>query len=160
MKIRVNNHTSVRARAKQAMTLVEVMIAVAGVGILLVTLYVGITQGFAVIQTARENLRATQVLQEKMETMRVYNWEQITDGGFIPRTFREPFYAVSDENNGGFDYFGTLRIVDASPLLGSVSYINDLRWVIVEVQWQSGNVTRRREMRTLVSHFGLHSYVY
>lgn len=142
------------------MTLVEVLIAVAGVGILLVTLYVGISQGFAIIQAARENLRATQVLQEKMETMRVFNWDQITDGTFVPKSFREPFYAVESEGNGGFDYFGTVRVVDAFPVLGGVSYLNDIRFVVVEVQWQSGNIQRRREMRTLVSHFGLHSYVY
>ena len=56
-------------RATQAMTLVEVCIAVVAVGILITTLYVAFTQGFAIIQVARENLRATQILQEKMETL-------------------------------------------------------------------------------------------
>jgi hypothetical protein len=124
-----------------------------------VTLYVAISQGFAIIQTARENLRATQVLQEKMETMRVYNWDQVTTPGFIPSSFTEPFYAVGDNDNGGFNYEGQVIVTNAFPL-GSVTYSDDLRWVIVQVQWQSGNITRRREMRTLVSQFGLHSYVY
>lgn len=141
------------------MTLVEVMIAVAGVGILLVTIYGAFAQGFAIIQVARENLRATQILQEKMETMRVYNWDQVTTTGFIPTTFVEPFYAVATDDNGGFNYSGQLTIRAATPL-GGVTYGDDLRWVIAEVQWTSGDIVRRREMRTLVSRYGLHRYVY
>ena len=159
MRIRTDNKNGAGGHTKRAMTLVEVMIAVVGVGILLVTLYVAISQGFAIIQTARENLRATQVLQEKMETMRVYNWDQVTTPGFIPSSFTEPFYAVGDNNNGGLNYEGQVIVTNAFPL-GSVTYSDDLRWVIVQVQWQSGNITRRREMRTLVSQFGLHAYVY
>jgi prepilin-type N-terminal cleavage/methylation domain-containing protein len=146
-------------RRRAGFTLVEVLIAVLGVGIMTVTLYMAIGQGFAIIQVARENLRATQVLQEKMETMRIYNWDQITDGNFIPRTFTEPFYAVDDQDNGGFDYTGQVLITNAAPV-GSVSYADNMRWVIVQVEWTSGGVVRRREMRTLVSEFGLHQYVY
>ena len=87
MRLQTHNEDRGRGRVERAMTLVEVLIAVVGVGILMVTLYAAISQGFAIIQTARENLRATQVLQEKMETMRVYNWDQITTPGFVPSTF-------------------------------------------------------------------------
>ena len=151
-----NSHTCYKARG---MTLVEVLIAVVAVGILITTLYVAFTQGFAVIQVARENLRATQILQEKMETMRVYNWDQITTPGFIPSGFTEPFYAVGTNDNGGFNYQGQVVISEPFPL-GSVSYKDDLRWVIVQVQWTSGSTVRQREMRTLVSQYGLHTYVY
>jgi len=156
--------TNIRAerpgrRQLKGFTLVEVLIAVMGVGVMMVTVYVAFTQGFAIIQVARENLRATQILQEKMETMRVYNWDQITDGSFIPSTFSEPFYAVSSSDNGGFNYTGQIVVTNAVPL-GSASYADSVRWVIVEVQWTSGQVVRRREMRTLVSEFGLHQYVY
>jgi hypothetical protein len=124
-----------------------------------VTLYLAFGQGFAIIQVARENLRATQVLQEKMESMRVYNWDQVTTPNFIPSTFTEPFYAVGDNDNGGFDYTGQVLVTNAATL-GSASYADHLRWVIVQVQWTSGGAVRRREMRTLVSEFGLHQYVY
>jgi Tfp pilus assembly protein PilE len=159
MRVKAKQKNGARRREERAMTLVEVMIAVVGVGILLVTLYVAISQGFAIIQTARENLRATQILQEKMETMRVYSWDQVTTPGFIPSSFTEPFYAVGETNNGGFNYSGRVIVTNAVPL-GSASYGNDVRWVIVQVQWQSGNVVRRREMRTLIAEYGLHSYVY
>ena len=139
------------------MTLVEVLIATASVGILVVTLYVAFTQGFAIIQSARENLRATQILQEKMETMRIYNWDQI-NSGIIPQNFSEPFYAVGN-NDGGFSYRGTVTITNASPL-NATGYADNLRLVIAEVQWNSGTILHSREMRTLVSQYGLHTYVY
>jgi type II secretory pathway pseudopilin PulG len=145
-------------RQRSGFTLVEVLIATLGVGIMTVTLYMAFGQGFAIIQVARENLRATQVLQEKLETMRVYNWDQINEENFIPNTFTEPFYAVGDNDNGGFDYTGQVLITNAAPV--DASYTNSLRWVIVQVEWTSGGVVRQREMRTLVSEFGLHQYVY
>jgi hypothetical protein len=112
-----------------------------------------------VIQTARENLRAGQILQEKMETMRVYNWDQIVAADVIPRSFVEPFYSVGNIQANGPDYYGTVTISNAFPV-GSASYSEQLKWVIVKVQWESGNITREREMRTLVSEFGLQSYIY
>jgi hypothetical protein len=91
--------------------------------------------------------------------MRVYNWDQILDHtNYIPANFTEPFYAVGT-NNGGFNYTGTVTVTNAFTL-GSVSYSDDVRWVIVQVRWRSGAVERRREMRTLVSQHGLHQYVY
>jgi uncharacterized protein (TIGR02598 family) len=142
------------------MTLVEVLIAVVAIGIVMVTLYVAITQGFGVIQVARENLRAIQILQEKMETMRVYNWNQIQAKQAIsPENFTEPFYAVGNNDNGGFTYSGRVWVAQAFPV-STTAYADDLRMVVVEVTWNSGAIQRRREMRTLVSRAGLHSYVY
>jgi len=57
--------------ACSAFTLVEVMVAVWLGAIMFVGLYLGFSQGFAVIQLTRENLRATQILQEKAETIRL-----------------------------------------------------------------------------------------
>jgi Tfp pilus assembly protein PilV len=142
------------------MSLVEVLIAVLGLGIMIVTIYVAVTQGFSVIQTARENLRATQILQEKMETVRVYNWDQILDHqNFIPATFVEPFYAVGTNGQGGFDYTGQVTVTNAASV-GGAAYANEMRRITVQVQWTSGNVTRTRQMSTLVSQYGLHQYVY
>ena len=147
-------------RSREGFNLVEVLISVSSIGVLTVSLYMALTQGFAVIQLARENLRATQILQEKMETMRVYNWDQINAPGFVPTTFSEPFYAVDAQDNGGFNYTGQVVITNAPATLASTGYASDLRLVIIQVQWMSGNAMRRREARSLVSQYGLHSYVY
>jgi len=158
MKIRISSHKTSGAQWS-AFTLIEVMVAVAIIGIEFVTLYVGMTQGFGIVQIARENLRATQILQEKMETIRLYTWSQITSNGFIPTDFQATFYPAGSQTNQGVVYNGTLTISDA-PVSSTTGYNTDLKLVLVQLNWTSGNIQRQREMRTMVSHYGLHNYIY
>ena len=137
----------------------EVLVATAIIGVQFVTLYLGMTQGFGIVQVSRENLRATQILQEKMETIRLYTWDQITNAGFIPPTFTATFYPAA-QTNQGLNYQGTMTISDVPAPLSSTSYASDLKLVVVQVNWTSGNVQRNRDMRTLVSHYGLHNYIW
>jgi hypothetical protein len=134
------------------------MVTVLGIGIMFVTLYVGITQGFSVVQVARENLRATQILEEKMETIRLYRWSQVTDGSFVPATFTAPFFAVNSNDTGGLIYQGDVMVTNVN--FSEATYSSDLREVIVRVRWVSGSVPREREMRTLVSQYGMQQYIY
>src|SRR2546421_10963488 len=161
MKIRISSQRRAEAGSK-AFTLMEVLVAVAIIGVQFVTLYVGMTQGFGIVQVSRENLRATQILQEKMETIRLYTWNQITNAGFIPPTFTASFYPAGSQtnNNQGATYQGTVTISDVPPPLSTASYAKDMKMVVVQVNWQSGNIQRNRDMRTLVSHYGLHNYIY
>jgi hypothetical protein len=138
-------------------TLFDVLFAILGTAFLFVTVYLGFTQGFAVIQLARENLRATQILQERMETIWLYNWEQLNTEGFIPMTFEAPFYPVGVQAGQGLTYKGTVDI-DSSGV--GESYGGDLRRVTVRVNWISGSASRQREMTTLVSRYGMHNYIY
>src|SRR2546428_12992258 len=73
-------------------TLVEVMVSLSVLGFMVVSLYAGISSGFAVLRVARENLRATQILQERMEVLRLIRWDDVAPG-FIPTTFTAPFFA-------------------------------------------------------------------
>lgn len=141
---------------RRAFTLVEVLVTVAIVGMSFVSLYSGISMGFALINVSRENLRAVQILQEKVETIRLYNWDQINSNGFIPATFSEPFYPKV-ATNSGLVYAGTVVVTNA-PI--SESYRNDLRLVVLTVSWTSGNVTRQREMQTYIARYGLQNYLY
>jgi prepilin-type N-terminal cleavage/methylation domain-containing protein len=158
MKIEISSQPTKGAR-QSAFTLIEVMAAVAIIGIEFVSLYVGMTQGFGIIQIARENLRAAQILQEKMETIRLYTWSQVTSNGFIPTNFQATFYPAGSRTNQGVVYNGTLTITD-SPISSTTGYNTDLKLVLVQLNWTSGNVLRQREMRTMVSHYGLHNYIY
>jgi hypothetical protein len=139
-----------------AYTIPEVMLGVAVMAVMFVSLYLGFTQGFAVIQLARENLRATQILQEKMETIRLYTWDQINTSNFVPTTFPAYFYPAGATNRGVV-YSGTVAIGSAGL---TESYAADIKQVDVQVAWTSGNVRRSRAMRTFVSRYGLHNYVY
>src|SRR5262245_48607281 len=118
-------------------TLVDVTFGVAISALLFTTLYLGFAQGFALIQLARENLRATQVLQEKMETTWLYTWEQINTPGFVPPTFQSSFYPAGSQNGKGITYQGTMTVTDA-PI--AESYSGSLKQVVVQVSWTSGSV--------------------
>ena len=147
-----------RSRNEDAFSLVEVLVAVSIIGVLFVALYSGLTYGYVVIRSARESLRATQILQEKMEVIRLYRWDQVLSNGFIPATFSEPFYTGTNGGGaGGLNYSGTATI-STIPL--SESYSNDLRQLTVTVRWVSGRVTNNRSMSTFVSRYGLQNYVY
>lgn len=139
-------------------TLAEVMMGVAVMAVMFVSLYLGFTQGFGVVQVARENLRATQILQEKMETIRLYTWDQINSAGFIPTSFTAPFYAAGTQSTGGLTYRGTVSI--SNPTNMTESYVADMKQIDVQVNWTSGNIQRQRTMRTLISRYGLHNYIY
>jgi Tfp pilus assembly protein PilV len=147
---------NLRRRREAGVALVDVLFGAVIIGLMVVGLYVGFSQGFAVVQLARENLRATQILQEKMETVRLYTWDQVNTTGFIPSTFTAPFYAVGNQTQG-LTYNGRVTRRE-NPV--SESYAADLLEVTVEVTWNSGNVTRRRDMTTFISRYGLHNYIY
>jgi len=143
-----------------AFTLVEVMMGVAVMAIMLVTLYGGFTFSFAQTRLARENVRATQILQEKMEVARLYNWDQVVNQpGYIPTNFTESFYANNPTNTSttNFVYSGTVLVTNA-PI--TETYAGDLRMIQIQVTWKSGNVMRKRQMTTFVSQYGLQKYVY
>lgn len=138
-------------------SLVEVLIGFVLMTAMAASLYLGMSQGFAVMQLARENLRATQVLQEKMEAIRLVSWTQLNTPGFVPETFEAPFYAAGEQENDGLVYQGEARINNVPFNTG---YSDDLRELVVTVRWLSGNVMRQREMRTLISNYGLQNYIY
>lgn len=153
MRLATNRRQTARCGA---FTLMDVMIAILITSVMFVSLYLGFSQGFGVIQVARENLRATQILQEQMETVRLYTMDQINDPNVVPRTFDAPFFPTG-QTNSGLIYKGTIDVT-APP--ASESYPADLRLVVVRINWTSGTVPRQREMRTLVSRYGLHNYVF
>ena len=137
--------------------MVEVLVSMAALGTLILSLYAGMAWGFSVIRLARENIRATQVMAEKMETIRLYNWDQVNSNGFIPKTFDVPYYPPSITSTSGIVYHGTLTVTNAA--LGN-SYDTDMRKIIVTVNWTSGKLPRTRTVQTLISRYGLQNYIY
>jgi prepilin-type N-terminal cleavage/methylation domain-containing protein len=137
-------------------TLVEVLVGVVILAIMFTVLYVGITAGFGVIQSARENLRATQILQEKTETLRLLTWEDLHQ---MQRRMAEPFYAPDSDSESGLNYDLQVTVADVSPITDA-AYASDIKLVTVEATWVSGGIPRRRSMSTYVSRYGLHRYRY
>lgn len=144
---------------RSAFTLVEVMVGVGVMAIMTLGLYGGLTFAFSEMRLARENVRATQILQEKMEVVRLYNWDQlVNEPGYVPTSFTESFYANNPTNvSGNFVYSGSVLVTNTSL---TENYAGDLRKVQIQVSWKSGKVMRNRSMTTFVSQYGLQKYVY
>ena len=165
-------YTNIQLRpgsARTGFSLVEVMVGVAVFGLTCVSLYAGVTFGFNSVQLARENLRATQILVEKMEVIRLYSWDEINESGFIPATF-EARYApggtvTTTGPNGrpvvnpaeGVTYYGTISITNA-PM--SENYRQNVKRIDLTVRWTTGKLGRSRSLSTLVTMDGLQAYVY
>lgn len=149
------------SRLARAFSLIEVLVAMAIIGILFVALYAGFLSGFQIIHVARENLRATQIMVEKMETIRLYTWDQIngSNGFVIPTSFTAYYYPGSGTNVNAntLTYYGTLSIA-AAP--NDTSYSTNMKTVTVSLLWTNSNVRRSRQMTTFVSRYGLQNYIY
>jgi prepilin-type N-terminal cleavage/methylation domain-containing protein len=153
---------SPRQRTASAYTLVEVVVAILIVGIMVVSLYGGFSSGFAVMQLAREDLRATQILMQKMEAVRLCNWRQLSNA---PVVFSERYDPLEiSTGSAGTVYSGVLRVDPATVIPGAANYRGNLRLVTTKVYWTnySGGkrIVRSREMQTLVARNGLQSYLW
>ena len=143
-----------------AFTLAEVMVGVAIIGIVFVSLYAGMSSGFAVTQLARENLRATQILMERMEGIRLYNWNQIVYSNMIPTRFTNYYYPLAaGSQSQGVPYYGQMFIWQPG-LNPSATYSTNMRAVVAMVTWTNNNVPRWRWIWTYVSKHGVQNYVY
>src|SRR5882762_2133459 len=123
---------------QSAYTLAEVMVGLAIMSVMFLTLYLGFTQGFGVVQGSRENLRATQILQQQAEVIRLYTWEQIDPAsGWIPPTTSWTFYPLGGSGNQGITYTSTVTVANA-PM--TESYAADNKLVTFALTWKSGNI--------------------
>ena len=156
MKIETN-HAKVAGAASIGFTLVEVLVAMAIIGVVFMALYSGLAYGFSTIRLARENQRATQILVEMMETVRLYSWEQINDDKFIPNKFTTTYAPADTAKSTGVEYEGTVSIDDVKNM---TNYDDNMKQVTISLTWTTGKIKRTRSISTYVSQFGLHNYVY
>lgn len=148
------------ASKNSAYTLAEVMVAILILAIMMGSLYGGFSTGFSVIQVTRENLRATQIMLERMETIRLYRWDQITTANYIPKTFTNYYYPDGLANgSAGVAFTGSVAIANM-PISIPSAYTNNMRQISVSIGWKSGKTWRKRDMNTYVARYGLQNYVY
>jgi Tfp pilus assembly protein PilV len=136
-------------------TLPEACVAVAIMSVFLTTFFTCLLMGNTLVRSSREGERATQVLLEKFEEIRLYTWDQINSNGFIPTTFTAPF--DPSNTNSALIYSGTLTITN-TPV--TTSYSNDLMQVTAQLTWTSGNVSVTQSMTSFVAHYGMQNYIY
>jgi prepilin-type N-terminal cleavage/methylation domain-containing protein len=141
-------------------TLAEIMVGCALLAVMAVSLYGGISFGFATITLARQNLRATQIALEKMEIVRLYSWDQVNSNGFVPLNFTAPYFPTfggGGNTNGGLTFYGTTIITNVS--INPV-YNMDMRKMIVTLNWTNKNVPQNLQMSTYISQYGMQRYIY
>ncbi len=156
--MKINTSNRIQHLGKNAFSIVEALVGSAVLGITFVAFYAGISSGFYMTESGRENLRATQLMVEKFEAVRLYTWDQVTNQGFIPSTFLGNYdFSTTNTNSGSIVYVGTMSV---SNVPGTVSYSNDLRLITVSISWTQGNIPKSRTMTTLVTRRGLQQYVY
>ncbi len=141
-------------------TLVETLVAVLITAFMLMALYACFASGFSIVKVTREDLRATQILLQQMEAIRVSDYTKLTDPASYPTNttvyFDEEHEAIG---KGGTAYTVTFNARHLpSPKPQSQFYTNMLE-VTVGASWKSGNVQRSRSMQTYVARQGIQKYV-
>jgi hypothetical protein len=132
------------------------MFAAAIVGGLVVALYAALGSSVPMIKAIQENEQVTQILGEKMDVVRLYNWPQITNRAepFVPLNF---VVGIEPWNTNSRPYYtGTISVAQA-PI--TESYSSDLLQVIVTVDWISNNRPQSQSMTTYIAKYGLQSYI-
>ena len=166
MKIHPTACAASRA-ASLAFSLVEVCIGVAILAVMLVSLYGGMSSSFAVVQSARENLRATQIMLERVEGLRLYNWNQLLYSNLVPTWFTNYYYPLAGSGESkGCTYVGRLDI-SAATLNPPATYSGNLRTINVSVYWTNYHgkgmkqqLVRSRSMTTYSARDGIQNYVF
>jgi len=140
-----------------AFSLIEAMVAIGALGMLTLGVFGGLWACFQTTQLTRENLRATQILQQATEVLRLCNWDQTNpSSNYIPTSLTVPY---DNANSNSLNYQVSVTITNPPSSMTDV-YTNDLRMVTFRVTWTSGKVQRARSMTTFVSQYGIQNYVW
>jgi type II secretory pathway pseudopilin PulG len=161
MRIRVFN----KKQRQQAWSLAEVMISVVIIAIVFVSLFVAFGYGFATIRTTREDLRATQILTQKIEGIRLCTWAQLSQ---IPTSFTDTYATLNGTNASTLIYSGTItRGTNTSLPNGANGYQSQVQLITVTVTWKTQGVganspamTHSRSMQTQSAMYGMQNYLY
>ena len=149
-----------KSQDANAYTLVELMVATLLLGILMAVFFAGFSQGYTSLNTTRQNLRATQILTQKTEAVRLCTFSQLTN---LPSTFQES-YTGSGTNTTTAIYYGKISVASATNIPSSVSYYNTIKLVTISVVWTnyigSRAIIHSRQMQTLAARDGMVNYIY
>jgi prepilin-type N-terminal cleavage/methylation domain-containing protein len=147
--------------AVRAFTLVEVLISVGLLAIMVAAIYPAFILGYASIKTTREDERATQIVTQKLESVRLCTWDELAT---YPATFVDYYNPLGVTNSTqGTLYSGTMTIANAV-LPSSPSYQSKVQLITIGVTWtnyvNSSPITHTRQMQTLSAYWGLQNYLW
>jgi hypothetical protein len=150
-----------------AYTMVEVMVSVFVLAIMIISLYGGFSAGFAVVQLSRENLRATQIMMQKTETIRLLTWNQVLNTNVYMKSAFSAWYDPTGTNNQSAGSFYKGFISATVPSNMPAAYQDKMRQVTVTVFWtnypqkpHTNLIVRSRQMQTYVARYGMQNYMF
>ncbi len=115
------NTTSSQNR-KSGYTLIELMVGIMILGIVLATAFTGMKQGFYLLESARDNTLASQVMQGEMENLRTTNWDTIDA---LKGT--SDFAPDSDILSGQDESYTSQRVI-TSTKVGQLEVVLNVTW--------------------------------
>jgi len=150
--------------AASAFTLAEVLVATLIGAVFLTALYGAFSLGFASVKASREDLRATQILVEQMEQLRLLPFSSLQS--FTTSICYDP----ADQASGGGGTVYTITVSTNAPAASDlvspgtlnpvVYYTGAMRTITATATWTSGKVPQSRSLQTYASQNGMQTYVY
>jgi hypothetical protein len=137
------------------------MVGVGVLAVVLASIFRGMSMSNGLTRIAREDLRATQILVERMEGIRLFNWNQLVySNSLCPRTFTTSYFPIPDSTGStGITYYGTMLITNVIFDPAS-SYSNQMRAITVTVNWTNSDIPRSRSMTAYQAQYGLQNYIF
>jgi Tfp pilus assembly protein PilV len=148
---------------KHAFTLAEVLIAGALVTVIAATLFGAFSMGFTVIQISRDDLRATQIMMQKMEAIRLFTWSQVLNTNYLKPVFQE-YYDPAGVTSGSQGSVYTGFVTATVPTNVASAYETNMRTITVTLYWTNYNgrkpIIHSRQMQSNVAKNGMQNYVW
>jgi hypothetical protein len=141
-------------------TVPEALIGILLAAIMLLALYGCFASGYSMLTVTREDLRATQILLQRLERVRLCTFDQVKNAAVNPSITTE-YFAPDQQGSGSPGVLYTVKYTSAVPTPGSVPepYRTNMLLVTVGAEWMSGKVKRTRSMQTYVARDGMEGYI-
>jgi Tfp pilus assembly protein PilV len=147
--------------AQSAFTIAEVLVAVLVLAVAAISLYSGFASGFMLVDSTRQELRATQILTQKSEAIRLCSWSSLTN---CPISFTEVYDPNSPNGSVGTRYVGTISTNDPAVIPNSMSYRSNMCVATITLFWTNyiGNqrLIHSRTTQTLIARYGIQNYIW
>ena len=151
--------TAVARRPRTAaFSLVELAICVLMAAIVIEGVYKAMATQYKLVQVNTDRLRAEQIVIEKLDVIRLYTWDQVTNSSVLSRAFTATFNNTNSVANSSNVFSGTVMVANL-PTSGA-SYSANLVKVTVQVTWTNSLGALTSSASTYVSQYGLHNYIY
>jgi type II secretory pathway pseudopilin PulG len=152
-----------RPRSSAAFTLVEIVVGLGLLGIMMAAFFTALASGFSIVNAARQDLRATQIVTQKTEDVRLCTWAQLQS---LPTNFQDYYYSAGAvSNTPSVTYYGTISVGPPTTCItNTVSYYSNIDLVTINLVWTNNfgghSIVENRSMQTLVAYHGLVNYIY